>query len=144
MSATAPVVLIADDTTDDIFMLRWALLRAQLSCDLRAFSDGRDVIDYLSGTGMFGERSAFPFPVATILDCHLPGISGFGVLGWIRKQPKLQNHPVVLVTGSARELDEIQARKLGATCYFEKTSQCQNIIEFLRQYLPATHTAKAA
>lgn len=57
-----------------------------------------------------------------ILDINLPRKSGREVLQHLRRNPRYENTPVIVVTssGSARDRDEM--RKLGANEYFRKPS----------------------
>ncbi len=141
---STPTVLLIDDNVDDVYMLRLALLRANLDCDLRHVEDGREGIDYLRGFSHYSDRETFPFPLVTIVDTHLPYKSGLDVLTWIRNHKQLKDHPVVLLSGASHDLEEARARQLGANAYFEKTADYRNVVTFLSTMLPQRRRAEAA
>jgi CheY-like chemotaxis protein len=41
--------------------------------------DGRDAIEYLSGSGAYTDRRVHPLPSVMVLDLELPRVSGFEV-----------------------------------------------------------------
>lgn len=126
-----PVVLLVDDADEDVYMIRLALLRRNLQFDLRHVDDGREGMDYLNGTSQYSDRDTFPFPAVTILKVQVPGKSGFDVLGWARRHPRLKEHPIVLLNGSASPGDAERASQLLATRYFEKSIEYADVVDFL-------------
>jgi CheY-like chemotaxis protein len=52
---------------------------------------------------MYGTRSALEYlkensPRIVFLDINMPGLSGFEVLGYIKREPRLENTKVVIIT----------------------------------------------
>ncbi len=140
----APVVLLVDNTDEDIYMIRLELLRRNLQFDLRHLSDGQDGIDYLNGTSQYSDRETFPFPAVTVVKVQLPLRSGFDVLAWARRQARLKDHPILLLNGAPRAGDHERANQLHATRYFEKTPEYTDLVEFIGTLLPRTPAAEAA
>lgn len=139
-----PVVLLVDDADEDVYMIRLALFRRNLHFDLRRLDDGREGIDYLNGTSQYSDRETFPFPAATILKVQLPLRSGFDVLAWARRQPRLKDHPLVLLNGAPKAGDSERASQLHATRYFEKSSEYTDMVDFLEPILGRATTVEAA
>jgi CheY-like chemotaxis protein len=139
-----PILLLLDDTEDDVFLLRLALRRANLSCDLRVVNERREAIDYLRGSAHYGDRLLFPLPAVMIINLRLPALAGFDVLSWIREQPRFKDLPVVIVTNIARPVEEQKAHALHATRYLEKSHDFSDLTNYLKSLLPHTHEAKAA
>ena len=83
---------------------------------------GRAAIDYLSGSGEFGDREKYPVPAVVLLDLNLPQVSGFEVLEWMRNHPDYARLPVVVFSSSTREDDRVKARELGANEFVAKPS----------------------
>ena len=52
--------------------------------------DGQEAVDYLSGNGRYGDRSAHPLPALVVLDLKMPRMSGFDVLTWLMTQPEFK------------------------------------------------------
>ena len=80
-----PVVLLAEDSEDDVIILRKAMSQASIDFPLFVAKDGEEAIAYLKGAGKYGNRSEFPMPDLLLLDLVMPLINGFEVLEWIRE-----------------------------------------------------------
>ncbi|GAC1340617.1 MAG: response regulator [Myxococcales bacterium] len=76
-------------------------------------------------------------PDLVILDLVLPELSGFEILGFIRKSPRLDSLPVLVV--SARQLpeDQAQAREQGASAYLTKPFKPDDLAHWVRSLLAA-------
>ena len=59
-------------------------------------------------------------PLFVFLDLNMPGIDGFAVLDWMRRQASLRRLPTVVLSMSTAERDVGRAFELGATAYLEK------------------------
>jgi CheY-like chemotaxis protein len=115
-----PVILHADDDPNDRLLIQIAIARAELSCDLRAVTDGEEAISYVKGDGPYSDRQCHPMPDLVLLDLKLPRKSGFEVLEWIRANPPTHILPVVMLSSSSHERDITQARDMGANDFFTK------------------------
>jgi CheY-like chemotaxis protein/nitrogen-specific signal transduction histidine kinase len=113
------VLYVEDEESDAMFMAR-AFAEKGLAGRLRLVGTGRAAIDYLSGSGEFGDREKYPVPGLVLLDLNLPQVSGFGVLEWIRNNPDFARLPVVVFSSSTREDDRVKARELGADDFVAK------------------------
>ena len=113
-------ILLAEDSPDDVFIFKSALLKTKLDWALHVVGTGRDAVNYLHGLGHFNERKRYPLPSAVFLDLQLPYLNGFDVLRWIRQQPRFAELVVIILTGSNERQDQEEARKLLATSYLVK------------------------
>jgi len=113
-------ILLVEDEPSDVFLMKRALKKAQITNPLQVASDGQEAIDYLSGTDKFSDRTRFPIPTIVFLDLKLPYKNGFEVLTWIRSQPHLENTPVTVLTSSSEERDIAQCYRLGARTFLVK------------------------
>lgn len=120
MNAIAPIVLLAEDDPNDVFFMQRAFAKAGANLPLQVVGNGREAVDYLSGTGKFADRTEFPLPSLVLLDLKMPYLSGFDVLTWIRAHPSLKDLAVIILTSSAEERDRQKAAELGARAYFVK------------------------
>jgi len=120
-------ILHVEDDPDDVFLLQQALLKAGVDNPLQVATDGREALDYLSGTGRFGDRRQFPLPELVLLDFNLPNLSGLQVLQWIRQKlgPGIV---VVLLTGSSDETEIEAAYRFGANAFIVKPSRASELI----------------
>jgi CheY-like chemotaxis protein len=85
---TPNTILLVEDNEDDAFFMKRALHDAGIRNRVIHVEDGRQAIDYLSGTGEFADRERAPIPMIVFLDLKLPFKSGHEVLEWIRQQPQ--------------------------------------------------------
>ncbi len=133
MAGAKPIVLYVDDEENDRILMQFAFQQAGLEPALRMVSHGQEAIDYLSGTGAYGERAKYPLPAVVLLDLNLPAVHGFEVLKWIREQPAHKGLPVVVFTSSAREEDRVKARELGANEFVQKPMRPDGFQEVARR-----------
>src|SRR4051812_48546370 len=113
MPHSGPILLV-DDDSDYALLLEEALEEAGVHHRVRRVPDGREAMRYLEATHPGGTTE---FPALVLLDMNLPGMGGFEVLRWIRRQPQLADMPVVMLTGSEIEQEEPVAHDLGANDY---------------------------
>jgi CheY-like chemotaxis protein len=116
----ARTVLVVEDNPDDADLLRMAARKTPAAIAFHFVTDGEQAIRYLKGEGQFADRKAHPFPDLVLLDLWLPGIDGFDVLAWIRKDPESKDLKVFVWTDSS--LPEIidRATRAGANRFMHK------------------------
>ena len=108
-------ILVADDETDVVEMLRWNLERAGFAVD--------PVLDGPSALERARER-----PGLILLDVMLPGLSGLEVLRLLKGEPGTASIPVILVTARASEEDRVLGLELGADDYVTKPFSPRELI----------------
>ena len=127
-------VLIVEDNPDDVLFIRRAFTKAKLDNRLRFAEDGEQAVAYLSGTGDYADRAAFPLPLLILLDLKLPRLSGLEFLEWLRvQQPTLRRIPVVVLTSSRESNDVNRAYELGASTYLAKPVSFDGLLELVKQ-----------
>src|SRR5437016_12706095 len=102
-------ILVADDSSEDVLILKRALIKAGIDARLMVVQDGQEAVNYLSGDQGFADRQTYPLPQAMLLDLKMPKMDGFDVLRWVRKHPKLKHMPVTVLTSSDEDKDVDQA-----------------------------------
>jgi CheY-like chemotaxis protein len=115
-----PVVLIADDSENDVIMLRRAFRLASVVTPVQVVTDGEEAIAYLKGEGKFAHRDEYPLPDLLLLDLKMPRKNGFEVLEWLQGQPTLARLRVVVLTTSEDLRDVNRAYSLGAASFLTK------------------------
>jgi len=123
------LILLADDSAEDTFIIRQAFERAHVPNPLHAVSSGDEAISYLKAEGRYANREEYPLPDLFLLDLKMPGLDGFDVLRWIRRQPGLGSMRVVVLTSSDQLHDVNQAYQLGANSFMVKPADFDNFIE---------------
>jgi CheY-like chemotaxis protein len=113
-----PLLLIADNDEDDLFLLQRAMTRLRILNPCEEVRTGEEVKDYFKRTGRFANRIAYPQAVGVILllDAHLPTISGVEVVGWIRQNQLPELMGVLVWTGSANPRERLAMREVGFSC----------------------------
>jgi CheY-like chemotaxis protein len=134
-------VLFVEDSTADVDLVLAALRRWHFANPVKVVRDGEQAMEYLSGTGGYADRTAYPFPALVLLDLKLPHMSGLDLLKWIRAQPEIGKLPVVVLTGS-RNLDDFkQAYHFGANACTAKTldlAELRDLLQHLDYFSLAT------
>ena len=126
------VILIVEDREDDVLLMRKSFEKAGLPNPIKIVRDGEEALAYLSGEGKYASRDEYPLPSLILLDLKLPGMDGFEVLTWIRKQQGIRGIPVVVLTSSTQLRDVNRAYELGANSFFVKEFDFQNSVELTR------------
>ena len=117
-------VLIIDDNQDDSVMIKDTLERIGTGID---FS--------LATTGEIGIEKVKDFqPHIIIIDTKLPGIDGFQTCRRIRELEGL-NAKIIVVTGQVDLVNPGKARLMGADEYCVKTTDCQALIDVIKEFL---------
>jgi len=119
---TLETILLAEDDSDDVLQLGLALKEAGILNPLVVVPDGVEALDYFKGEGKYSDRAKFPLPSLVLLDLHMPHMSGFEVLKWLRQDQALRHLPVVVLTASAMLTEVKTAYELGANSCLIKSS----------------------
>jgi CheY-like chemotaxis protein len=133
LMTAAGSVLFVDDDPNWVDLLRVAFDRAGIPNPVQGVQDGPEAISYLSGEGRYADRAAHPLPELVLLDLRLPGMHGFEVLQWIRRQPGLAELAVVVVTGMEAPGDAQRAQELGATGFLAKPFSLAKLVKLAQQ-----------
>ena len=110
-------VLIVDDDSDALVILRRLLKKAGIENPVHVANDGVTAIEYLQARL---DSADLPRPMLIFLDLKMPRADGFEVLDWVRAQPELRNLFIVVMSSSAQERDMSRAQALGARSYLAK------------------------
>lgn len=127
MSLTQQTILVVEDDTNDILLLKRTFAQLAMAKPLQVVPNGEMALAYLDGKIPYADREVYPLPTIVFLDLKLPGMSGFEVLTWVRQQPRLGKTQVVVLTGSKKSLDVYRAYELGANSYLVKPVQREDL-----------------
>ena len=121
-------ILVAEDNSNDVFLLKSAFQEAAPNVELRIFEDGTALVNHLQSP-----LQETPTPELLLLDLNIPGMDGFQVLEWIRRQPGLRKMPVVIFSSSGAAADIDQAYELGANSYLVKPFDFRRLTEIVER-----------
>ena len=127
------IFLYAEDSENDVLLLRKAIAKAGLAIELKTVQDGEEVIRYMNGEGPFSDRRDHPVPTLMLLDLNLPKKNGFQVLQWLRQQPHLKRMIVIVLTASCRQEDVDQSHDLGANAVLVKPTTLDELVQMVSQ-----------
>jgi CheY-like chemotaxis protein len=125
------LILVAEDSPEDIELLRIALQRAKIENPIQVVSDGKEAMEYLVGEGKYADRAVYPFPGILFLDLKLPRVSGFEVLTWLKQHDRCKIIPVMVLTSSNLERDITEAYRLGVNCYMVKPNSLEELVNLV-------------
>jgi two-component system response regulator len=111
------VILLVEDNSGDVALLKRAFSMAGLQHDFLIARDGQEAIDYLSGND---SKAHLPVPTHVLLDLDLPRKNGLEVLGWLRAHSNWSKLPVIVFSGSDLQRDNSEAKRLGVDTLLSK------------------------
>ena len=132
MNGHNPPILLIEDDENDVFLLKYAFEMAEISNPIQVVFDGQQAIDYLTGTGQYTDRTAFPFPCLLLLDLRLPVRIGHDVLRWIQDQPHLRTLITIVLTSSDDVHDIDECYRLGARSFLVKPVSVEKRLQMAR------------
>lgn len=121
------VPLLVEDDPNQAFLMIRAFERADVPSPLPILRTGEEAIAFLSQPASFENRA----PTVVLLDVELPGKSGFDVLAWIRKQPRFNRLPVVMLSCSSDPEHMNRAYRLRASSYVVKPTDFDGLVELV-------------
>ena len=129
--SNAPTILIVDDSSDDILLLKRAFAKTGVVNPLFWVRSGSEAIQYLSWVGPYEDRDSYPIPSVILLDLNMPDGDGFEVLTWIRNKYPSGGLLVVVLT-HVEEIKKInRAYKLGANSFLTKPGSPEELQELI-------------
>jgi CheY-like chemotaxis protein len=133
-------ILLAEDNPADVYLIQRALLEHGVGHQLQVRSDGREVLQIVSG-----EAQSEPDRLALIiLDLNLPRHSGIEILTSLKANGNLCHIPVVVLTSSDSPKDRLSAQELGATLYLRKPNSLEEFLSLGLIFKDLIQNASAA
>lgn len=121
---SAPSVLVVEDNDETLFLLRTVLTRK-----------GYRVIEAWDGKQAIEAAEAEKVDLI-LLDLQLPRVNGLGVIHRLRQNPKLENVPVVIITGQDPEKYRSSAIAEGCDDFLLKPIDFDRLDALLDYYAP--------
>jgi len=126
---TRPVdILLVEDNPGDVRLTKEALKDAKVLNEIYVARDGVEAMHFVHREGSFANA---PMPDLILLDLNLPRKDGREVLAEIKKDPKLQHIPVVVLTTSKADEDIIKTYNLHANAYITKPVDLNRFVEIM-------------
>ena len=122
-------ILIAEDNSADVRLMREALQALSPPIKVRIARDGKEVMFLL---GQFEQSPDAPKPSLIFLDYHLPKMEPHRVLQFVKNSSHLRDIPVIVLTTSSSEDLIDEAYELGANCYLSKPLDLDSFLQTVR------------
>lgn len=129
MSTLQPVtILLVEDDPGHARLIEKHLRRALISNDLRVFSDGQAVVDYLF---LAPGNTAIDLaaPLLILLDLSLPVLDGYRVLERVKRNVHTQHIPIIILTAMDEPEDIDRCYALGCSIYITKPVEMEEFVE---------------
>lgn len=124
-------VLIVDDDSLDIYFLHKTLRRLGIE-NVESLRTAQDASKYIVGLAPFEDRL---LPNVIFIDLKMSGIDGFEFISFVKRNPLFRNIPLVVLSGSTDPRDKAKALDLGASAFFQKTSELNEMKAILEESL---------
>jgi len=121
-----PLIFLFEDNEPDALLVRMALDRQLAPFELRTANEGEEAIRLIDDVD--GDLESAP-PSLVLLDLNLPRKSGEDILERLRTSQRCRGVPVIIISSSESPLEKARIHQLGATAYFQKSS---DLTEFLQ------------
>jgi two-component system response regulator len=126
-------ILLVEDNPDDEALTLRALKKSNILNEVVVARDGVEALDYLFANGAYAGRDVSVMPQVILLDLKLPKIDGLEVLRRLRADERTKLLPVVILTSSNEEKDQVKSYYLGANSYIRKPVDFDQFIQAVRQ-----------
>jgi two-component system, chemotaxis family, response regulator Rcp1 len=108
-------VVVIDDNQGDLFLVKEALRREGLDCEIVSLRDGAEAIEFLCGVDGVAHC-----PDCILLDFNLPKVRGDEVLKAIRERPHLADVPILVWSSSLSSGTNLMKDASSLTHFVEK------------------------
>ena len=119
-----PYILIAEDNSGDVALIRLALDEQGVTLKLQVQADGESAIGFVNQI----DAGIAACPALVILDLNMPKIDGREVLQRIRRSGICGSVPVIVFSSSDSDRDRQVSVSLGATMYLKKPSNLEDFL----------------
>ena len=117
MPSTLSVLLI-EDSSDDVLLLEYLIERSGLPVELNVMNNGERALAYLQEEAATCKVSEVAQVI--LLDLALPGVSGIEILRRLKEDSRLQDIPVIILSGTERDDDIKNGQDLKAHTHITK------------------------
>ena len=128
MPKSVDILMVEDDAKDAELVLE-ALRQRHISSNVVHVVDGHEAMDFISHSDLYLNWQDLYIPKVILLDLKLTTVSGLDVLRQLKAEDNTKAIPVVVFTGSPRDIDLIESYRLGVNSYVMKPNDAGEFME---------------
>ncbi|MFA4995173.1 MAG: response regulator [Bdellovibrionales bacterium] len=119
-------ILLIEYNPADVILFKKAMNECEGSTEVQSFHDADAAMDFLQNhEAKFNQK----LPDLIMLDLSLPKMNGLALLKLIKKNPQLQEIPVVVLTNSISMGDMMEAYRCGAAGFIQKSVELNEYMD---------------
>jgi CheY-like chemotaxis protein len=142
MQKSVDILLVEDDARNAELVLE-ALRQSHIPSDVAHVVDGHEAMDFISRSELYVNWQALHVPRVILLNLDLTTVNGLDVLRQLRAEDNTRTIPVVVFTGSQRDIDVIESYHLGVNSYVLKPAEAgkflQIVVEIANYWVKVNH-----
>lgn len=123
------VILIADDDSDDCYLIRLAFEDCKIDNPIVFLKNGLEVVDYMKQHEEIIEEKSVGL---IILDLNMPKMDGRETLSNLKSNPFWRKVPVIVMTTSSVNEDVDRCYDLGANSYITKPNSYEGLNDTIK------------
>jgi CheY-like chemotaxis protein len=127
-----PKVLVVDDTNDNLVLISLAV--QEMNCRVVTAVNGEDAL----AVALLAE------PQLILMDIAMPVLDGIEATRLIRRQEKLKDVPIVILSAFETDAFRQKAIEAGVNGYFTKPVDFERLRQFIQKLLSGKPTGEAA
>jgi putative two-component system response regulator len=121
-----PVVLAVDDDPAVLRIIESQLTRHEIV--VKTAANGEEALRILQGL----------VPSVLILDVMMDGITGYDLCHLVKRDPRLQEVPVIFLTSRGAPQDYKTGHEMGAVIYMVKPLKAEKLIHIVQMLIPVS------
>ncbi len=122
-------ILLVEDNKGDVHLAIKALRESKIRNSIHHVYDGVDAMSFLHLEGKYAQA---PRPDLILLDLNLPRKNGIEVLAELKKDRNLKRIPVVILTVSGDEADDVISCNLHPNCCIIKPIDMNQFLKAMK------------
>lgn len=128
MNTQAIRILMAEDDSQDQFLVKKAFTQSRCLNSIDIVQDGEELLAFLRKEGEYAEATR---PDLILLDLNMPLKDGREALKDIKADPELRAIPIVVLTTSGEDEDIVRSYNLGVSSYIQKPVTFEKLAEMI-------------
>lgn len=134
-------LVIADDDTDDQYLMQKAIWEVNPKHKITSVYNGMQLLDYLQRTGTY-KNCTEPIPDCVLLDLQMPLLNGTEALRKMKSAVELKTIPVYVFSGMQSGNNQPELITLGASAVFEKSPKDYELKKIMSDILAQVSVQK--